>query len=90
MTVAALSETMTAAEEASWICLYRKEPWGDDRRDMGDAQIAQILYNTNVKKEDRKKLTDFLPFYRKPVKKDPDVNTSIRNIFGKLANRKTK
>ena len=87
--MAALSENMTAAEEAMWIALYRNEPWGDERRDMGDAQIAQILYNSQVKKEDRKKLTDFLPFYRKPAKpKDENVNQSIRNIFGKLANRK--
>jgi len=89
MTVAALSENMTAAEEAMWICVYRTDPWGDERADMRSAQISQILYNTNVKKEDRKKLTDFLPFYRKPAKpKDENVNQSIRNIFGKLANRK--
>ena len=79
---------MSALEEVHWIALYRTESFAPERVDVGLAQIAQILYNTNVKKENAKKITDFLPFYRKKPTKDPDINTSVRNLFGKFTNRK--
>ena len=88
MTVADLSQRLTAAEEASWIALYRAKPFASERADVGLAQIAQILWNTNAKKENTRKLTDFLPWYRKAVKKDPLVNQTVRSMFGKLTKRK--
>ena len=88
MTVADLSQRLTAAEEASWIAFYRAKPFASERVDVGLAQIAQLLWNTNAKKENTRKLTDFLPWYRKPVKKDPNVNQTVRSMFGKLTKRK--
>ena len=88
--MAALSETLTAAEETHWIALYNMDPWGDERADLRSAQISHILWNTNVKKENARKITEFLPFHRKPIKQDPDVDKSIRNVFQKLISRKEK
>ena len=90
MTVAELSQRMTSAEETHWIAFYRAQPFAPERVDIGLAQIAQILWNTNVKKENVRKMTDFLPWHRKPVKVDPDINTTVRSMFGKLVNRKEK
>jgi hypothetical protein len=87
-TVAELSQQMTAAEETSWIAYARSDPFGDDRADLRSAQVCQILWNSNVKKEDTRKITDFLPFYRKPVKKDSNVSKSVRSVFSKFINRK--
>jgi hypothetical protein len=73
---------MTAAEEISWIAYSKSQPFGDDRADLRSAQIAQILWNVNVsKKGSARKITDFLPFHRKP--KDPDINKSVRAFFKK-------
>jgi len=83
-----LIEEMLAAEEAALLAAYRFEPWGDLRSDVGLAQIAQLLWNTNTKKGNHKKVTDFLPFYRKPVREDPNVESKIRSIFGKIAGKK--
>jgi len=87
-TVSELSQSLTAAEEAHWIAYYRDEPFGAHRTDLGFGQICQILWNSNVKKEDARGLSDFLPFYRKPIKKDPDVDKSVRSVFSKLIDRK--
>lgn len=84
MTVAELSRTMTAAEETHWIALYKQEPFGYDRTDLGFAQVCSIIWNSKVKREDARPLTDFLPFYRKRVKKDPDIDQSIRDVFSKI------
>jgi hypothetical protein len=76
---------MMAAEEALMMAYYREDPWGDHRADIRSAQISQILWNANCsKKEKAKKLVDFLPFYRKKPKEDPDVGTSIKSAFSKL------
>ena len=63
MTVAELSERLTAGEEALWIAFYQQEPFGPQRGDMRAALIAQMQYNTHSKKP--KKLTDFLLFGEK-------------------------
>lgn len=88
MTVAELSQRLTASEEAHWIALYRLEPFGDERADLRSAQVAQILWNANTKKEKARPITDFMPFYRKRVKPDPNVNQSVRSVFSKLMQRK--
>ena len=54
---------------------------------MGSEEDRQ-KFNQQVKKEHRRKLTDFLPFYKKPRKKDPDVAQKLRERFSMLAARK--
>ena len=88
MTVAELSHRMTAAEETHWLALYREEPFGHTRTDAALAQIAQLLFNVNAKKQDRRTLTDFMLFYRKPSKPQENVQEKVRSFFGKLTNRK--
>ena len=78
---------MTAAEETLLMAYYRDDPWGDHRADIRAGQVAQILWNSNAKKS--KKLTDFLPFYRKPTpKEDPNIDTSILSAFSQLMGKK--
>jgi hypothetical protein len=80
---------MPAAEEHMWLVRSRTEPFLSKRVEVYLAQIAMILFNTNAKKEHRKKLDDFLLF-KQPVEKpvDPNIDESIKGAFGKLMKRK--
>jgi hypothetical protein len=71
---------LMALEETYWIAYAKTDPFGDDRADLRSAQIAQILWNTNAKKGSARKITDFLPYWRKPK---VDINKSVRAFFGK-------
>ena len=73
-----------ALEEITWIAYHQADPWGDDRADLRSAQISQLIHNSNVKKENVKPVTDFMPYYRKPVKKDTNIDQSIRDVFAQL------
>lgn len=84
MTVAALSEQLTAAEEAHWIALYRQDPWGEQRDDMRSALVAQLIHNSNSKKA--KKLEDFMLFKDKPKQHGVDPK-AIRNSFERMIER---
>ena len=79
MTVADLSDRLTAAEEAHWIAYYRINPFGDERADVRSAQICQLLYNIHAPKGKKSEVADFMP-YRK---KKPAQTTAqdIRNNF---------
>jgi len=90
MTVSELMQRMSALEETHWMALYQFEPWGDHRADIRSGQIAQILYNSNVKKGRSKTLTDFLPFYRKKVKEDENIVQSVRNVFANVIKHQGK
>ena len=71
-----------------WIAHYRASPFGDDRADLRSAQITKMIYDVNVgKKGSARKITDFLPFHRKP-KQDPDINQTVRSAFANLIKRK--
>ncbi|MDB4312009.1 DUF4035 domain-containing protein [bacterium] len=83
-TVAELSHELTALEENHWLAYHKRNPFGDERADLRSAQIAQILFNVNVKKEKAKKVTDFMPFHRKKTKKDPNIGDSVRQAFSRL------
>ena len=72
-----LSEQMLAAEEAALLALYRQEPWGDVRSEVSLAQIAQILWNVNAKKDQRKKLVDFLPWHKSGKPKAEEVDNKL-------------
>ena len=87
MTVAQLSECLSAAEEAHWIALYRLDPWGEQRDDMRSALIAQLIHNTNSKKG--KKLKDFMLFTEKPSDRvnDPEI---LRAGFERMIQRQRK
>ena len=80
MTVSQLSREMTAAEEAHWIALYQRQPWGERPADARNALIAQLLYNANAPKGKSKKLEDFMLFgeKRRAVGDDPKT---IRSNF---------
>ena len=87
-TVNQLSHEMTALEETHWIAFHKRNPFGEDRADLRSAQIAQILYNTNAPKGKAKKITEFMPYHRKKVDKDPNIGDSLKNAFSKLVKRK--
>lgn len=87
MTVAELSERLTASEEAHWIALYRQDPWGEQRGDMRSALIAQLIYNTNSKKP--KKMQDFMLFGGKKESAGDD-NATIRKNFETLMARQKR
>ena len=84
MTVAALSEQLTAAEEAHWIALYRQDPWGEQRGDMRSALISQLIHNSNSKKP--KKLEDFMLFGNKTQQRGVDP-VAIRDSFERMIER---
>ena len=69
MTVAELTERMTAAEEAHWVALYKQQPFGGRADDIRTALLAQMQHNTHAKKP--RELQDFILFQPKPeVKMD--------------------
>lgn len=83
-----LADQMLAAEEAAYLALFRTEPWGEHRTEIMLAQIAQILWNQNAKKDHRRKLTDFLPFYRKRIDEpEADVESKVKGAFMSIINR---
>ena len=83
-----LGHQMTAAEETAFMAYFREEPFGDHRSDIMLAQIAQILWNANTSKRDSaKKLTDFLPFYKKRATVDDDVSDKIKERFSMLTGK---
>ena len=84
MTVQQLGQSMTAYEETLWMGLYKSDPWGYMRTDAGLGQISQLLFNTQAKKQDRRPLTDFMLYFRKPIKAQPDVDQNIRGFFSKF------
>ena len=68
---------------------YREDPWGDQRADLRSAQIAQILWNANCKKDKARKLTEFLMFWKKPpAPEDTNIRESVMGVFGKLMSKK--
>lgn len=86
MTVAELSSRLTSAEEAHWLALYRRMPWGTAALDAMNAMRAQLTYNVNAAKGKSKKLDDFLMFTDKPSKKG-DTPDQIRQNFERLMAR---
>ena len=72
---------MSALEETYWMAYSQEEPFQATRTDAHLAQIAQLLFNTQVKKQDRRSLTDFMLFYRKKVKAQDDVDGGVRSFF---------
>lgn len=85
-----LSETMLAAEEATFMAYYREDPWGDHRADIRSAQIVKKLHDINRGKgSSERKLTDFLLFWKKPpAPEDPDISKTVRSTFAKLMSKK--
>ena len=79
---------MTALEETHWMAIYRDEPWGHMRTDAALAQIAQLLFNVNAKKQDRRPLTDFMLYFRKKLKPQDDITRNVLAHFGKLTKDK--
>jgi hypothetical protein len=80
---------LMALEETYWISYHKSSPFGDDRADLRSAQIAQILWNSNVKKGDARPVTDFLPFHHKPARQG-DSNKTLRSNFDQLIARQKR
>jgi hypothetical protein len=87
MTVSKLSSRMTAAEEASWIALYKTDPFGNQRGDMRAALIAQVMHNIHAKKP--RKLQEFMLFRAEPETQGDDAST-IRKNFERLMEAQRK
>lgn len=92
MPVGQLMREMSALEETYWIAFTQEcGPIGDDRADLRSAQVCQLLYDIHAgKKSQRKKITDWLMFYRKRVKEDPDISTKIKDRFSQLIDQGKK
>ena len=89
--VGELMGRMSALEETYWVARYRDNPFGDHRADVRNAQVLQMLYSVNAgKKSERKKLSDFMPFFRKRVKPDEQVTDSVRSVFGNIIKHQDK
>lgn len=86
MTVGRLLREMTVKEFAYWQVHYREDPFGEDRADLRQAQVAAILANSNrdPKKQDKPfGVIEFMPYAKRrqeaekreieeqPVKVDP-------------------
>ncbi len=77
---------MSAAEFDMWMIRAAITPFTAQRLEAGIAQIAMLIYNTNVKKDKQKKLEDFLLF-----RAAQKVDDKVLDVFGKLgATRKPK
>jgi len=86
-----MMQQMSALEEAHWIAYEKDDPFGDSRMDIRNAQVLHMLYSINAgKKSERKKLTDFMPFFRKQVQPDEQVTTKVRSLFGNIINHQDK
>ena len=85
--MADLSERLTAAEEASWIALYRADPWGEQRGDMRSALITKFIHDTHSRKP--KKLQDFMLFSDRPSERTSDSEV-LRENFERLIERQKR
>lgn len=76
---------MSALEETYWHARYAEKPFTNERLEYVMAHVAQLIHNSNVaKKHQAKPLLAFLPFYKKRVQVDDNVEQDIQFMFGKL------
>lgn len=61
MTVARLSDEMTARELGEWQAMYNISPWGERRADLRAGIIASTIYNVNITRGKSMKAADFMP-----------------------------
>jgi len=52
-----LLESISASELKQWQMLYQMEPWGERRRDINTAQLAQLLVQLLASKESSSNVT---------------------------------
>ena len=78
---------MSAAEMDMWMVRASTHPFMGRRLEIGLAQIAQLLHNSNCKKGQAKKLSDFLLFDKHAAEQAP-VDDQILNVFGKMVKAK--
>ena len=83
---------MSALEESYWSAYYQEVgPFGEDRADIRSAQVCQLLYDIHSgKRAQKRKLTDWLLFYKKQPKVDENITESVRNLFGEIAKHQGK
>lgn len=85
MPVGIMMQQMSALEEAYWMAYEKDDPFGDYRQDVRNAQVLHMLYSINAgKKSEKKKITDFMPFFRKRVQPDENVTSKVRSLFGNI------
>lgn len=81
-----LSRRMLAYEEVMFMGLMAERAWGEEAADLRNAQLMTLLHNKDIPSKHsskRRKVTDFLPFYRKKVTVQDDVADRIRAMFPK-------
>jgi hypothetical protein len=78
MPVSRLVKEMTAAEEMHWFAFYNISPWGEEREDIRNAGILQMIHNVNAKVS--KKLDKFLLF-KDPWRRHEGVDADILSVF---------
>lgn len=82
MSVAQVGE-MSAAEFDMWMIRAGTQPFLAKRLEVGLAQIAQLLHNSNCKKGQAKNLSEFLLFDKQAAAQAP-VDDQVMNVFGGL------
>ena len=91
MPVGVMMGQMSALEETYWLAYYRDDPFGDYRADIRSAQNLQLLYEINAsKKAPKKKLMDWMLFFKKRVQPDEAVAEKTRSLFGNIIKHQDK
>ena len=86
MSVAQVGE-MSAAELDMWMIRAATQPFLTQRIEVGLAQIAMLLHNTNCKKGQHKELSHFMLFDKKAAAEKP-LDDQILKAFGMLPKAK--
>jgi len=80
---------MSAAEMDMWMIRAGTQPFTARRIEVGLAQIALLLHNSNCKKGAAKNLADFLLF-DKHVAEQESIDQQIMKAFEKIPKAKAK
>jgi hypothetical protein len=82
--------TLTSKQLAEWFAVWRIDPWGEERRDAGLAQIAALLFNANRAKGTQPKgIEEFMLYHRKAEKTPGELKMILEGAI-RAANRPPK
>ena len=89
MSVRRCQEEVNSYEFSEWLAFWRNEPMGDDRIDIGLAQIGSAFVNTQIAKGKRTEPKDFMidwwkegPEHNEEAKAR-EVEAGLRAFFAK-------
>jgi len=69
---------MTARQFREWEQYFQLEPFGDEREDVRNAGVREMVYNVAVKAKDRKPLIDFLLKIGRPLRADRKTPEQVK------------